>query len=183
MIKGTRIQLRPMGDDDLSLFKKWAQNKESLWGPFQRFQIDHIPDLIKVYKQKGLLSRESGILLIESLEDQQVIGFVRYTLNALPDAAYPHPEIGFGISDLKSRNKGFGKEAVGLLVDYLFSSYNTERLTAFTDVENNPSKKLLERIGFQSEGVLRRAYFRGGNWHDMTIYGLLREDWKELSSK
>ncbi len=177
MIKGTRIQLRSVCDDDLSLFKHWAQKRDSLWGPFQRFQVNHVPDLLKVYDQNGLLTRESALLMIETIEDPRVVGFVRYSLIKMPDAEYPHPEIGFGISDINSRKQGFGNEAVGLLIDYLFSSFTTERLTAFTDVENIPAKKLLEKSGFQPEGVLRKSYYRDGRWQDMAIYGLLREEW------
>ena len=37
--------------------------------------------------------------------------------------------------------------------------------------------KLLEKLGFHKEGVLRRAWFRDGDWCDIIIYGLLREEW------
>jgi RimJ/RimL family protein N-acetyltransferase len=49
-----------------------------------------------------------------------------------------------------------------------------ERLAAFTDVENVPAQQVLESVGFQREGVLRRAMFRDGAWRDIAIYGVLR---------
>jgi RimJ/RimL family protein N-acetyltransferase len=67
---------------------------------------------------------------------------------------------------------------VGLLVEYLLSGYPTERVAAFTDIENAPAQRLLERLGFQREGVLRRATFRDGRWRDLAIYGILREEWE-----
>lgn len=177
MITGTRIQLRPLRDADWPLFEAWGGSREALWGPFQRFQLDHLPALRQAYQHSGLLARENGFLLIEMLEDQQVVGFVRYTMQKFPDADFPHPEVGFGITDVGARGQGLAKEAVGLLATYLFSGYAVERLSAFTDCENLPARNLLEGLGFELGGTLRKAYFRDGGWRDMAIYGLLREAW------
>ena len=181
MIKGKRILLRPIQDDDWPLFEEWGRSREALWGPFQRFQLDHLPLLRQVYQQTGLLSRESGLLLVETIADRQVIGFVRYTLTKFPDADFPHPEIGFGIPDVRARGKGLAREAVGLLVAHLFSGYAVERVSAVTDRENTAALRLLEALGFRQEGVLRRASFRDGDWRDMAVYGLLRSEWEEAS--
>jgi RimJ/RimL family protein N-acetyltransferase len=178
MIKSSRVILRPIRDEDWSIIEEWGKSREALWGAFQRFQLDHIPLLRQAYQQTGLLRRGSGFLLIETLENPKVIGFVRYTLIPYPDSDTPHPEIGFGIPVVSEQGKGYAKEAVGLLVDYLFSGYPAERIVAFTDVENIPSQRIMERIGFQKEGTLRRAMFRDGQWHDVAVYGILRREWK-----
>ena len=96
--------------------------------------------------------------------------------SSIPDDDHPTPEIGFGVPELEARGKGYGKEGVALLVDYLFSGYPTERISAFTDMENIPSQRLMESIGFQREGVIRKGYFREGAWHDMAMYGILRSE-------
>jgi aminoglycoside 6'-N-acetyltransferase len=178
MIKGSRILLRPIQDQDWSIIEEWGKSREALWGPFQRFQMDHVPLLRQAYQQTGLLKRESGFLLIETLSDMQIIGFVRYTLIPYPDSDTPYPEIGFGIPVMSAHGKGYAKEAVRLLVDYLFSGYPTERIGAFTDGENVPAQHVMEGIGFQREGTLRRAMFRDGQWCDIAIYGLLRREWR-----
>jgi RimJ/RimL family protein N-acetyltransferase len=177
MIKGARIQLRPIRDEDWPLFEAWGQSREALWGAFQRFQIDHLPLLRQAYQQTGLLTRDSGFLLIEPVDDRRVVGFVRYTLMKFPDADFPHPEIGFGITEVSARGKGLAQEAVGLLVAYLFSGYAVERISALTDAENVPAQKLLEALGFRREGVLRKASFRDGSWREIAVYGLLRSEW------
>jgi RimJ/RimL family protein N-acetyltransferase len=43
-----------------------------------------------------------------------------------------------------------------------------------TDVENIPEQHALEKAGFSREGVLRGAQFRGGAWHDIVVYALVR---------
>lgn len=178
MIKGKRILLRPIRDEDWPLLEEWGQSREALWGPFQRFQMDHLPALREAYRQTGLLRRESGFLLVEAIENHRVIGFVRYTLTQFPDADLPHPEIGFGITDVSARGKGLAAEAVGSLVAYLFAGYPAERVTALTDVENAPAQRTLESVGFRREGILRRAFFRDGRWCDIAIYSILRGEWK-----
>ncbi len=178
MIKGTRIRLRPIQDPDWPLIEEWAQNRDAFWGEFQRFQLDHLPMLREAYQKSGLLRRESAFLLIETIEDRRVIGFVRYTLLPFPDSDIPYPEIGFGIPDANLRGRGYANEATALLVEYLFSGYPAERIGAFTDVENFPAQHLLEKLRFQLEGKLRRAYFRDGQWHDIAMYSLLRQEWK-----
>jgi RimJ/RimL family protein N-acetyltransferase len=178
MIKGTYILLRPMRDEDWPLFEEWGRSREALWGPYQRFQLDHLPLLRDAYRQTGLLKRESGFLLVETLDDQRVVGFVRYTLIPFPDSDLPQPEIGFGITDVSARGQGFATEAVGLVLAYLFSGYPAERISALTDAENASAQHVLEEVGFRREGTLRRALFRDGHWRDVILYGILREECK-----
>ena len=176
MIKGTRIVLRPIQDKDWLAIEEWGRDKDTLWGPYQRFQMDHIPLLRQAYQQMGLLKRESGFLLIETIHDQEAIGFVRYSLIPFPDADMPYPEIGIGIPKAIVRGKGYAKEAVNLLVEYLFAGYPVERIIAFTDQENIPAQRLMQSLGFQQEGTLRRSTFRDGQWRDILIYGILRQE-------
>ena len=176
MIRGTRIALRPIRDEDWSLLEHWAEDRDALWGLYQRYQLDHIPQLKEAYRQTGLLSRQAAFFMIETVIDQKVIGFVRYTLLSFPDADLPYPEIGYGIANVDERGKGYAQEAVELLINYLFDGYPCERLTAFTDIENVPSQKVLEKLGFQREGILRRVTFRDGRWCDMAMYGLIRSE-------
>jgi RimJ/RimL family protein N-acetyltransferase len=176
MIKSTNVLLRPIQDEDWSTIEEWGRDQDALWGPYQRFQLDHVPLLRQAYQQMGLLSRESGFLLIETVREQEIIGYMRYTLVPYPDADMPFPEIGFGIPLVRAQGKGYAKEAVRLLVDYLFAGYPVERIMAFTDQENIPAQKVLEKSGFQQEGRLRRSMFRDGQWRDILIYGILRQE-------
>jgi RimJ/RimL family protein N-acetyltransferase len=132
--------------------------------------------LQQAYRQTGLLSRNSGLLLVETVVDQHVVGFVRYTLIPYPDADYPCPEIGFGIPDAAARGKGYATAAVQLLLGYLFAGYATPRIIAFTEAANTPAQRVLRATGFQEEGRLRRAIFRDGQWRDVLIYACLRDE-------
>ena len=183
LIRGSHVLLRPLRDEDWLKIEEWGRSREALWGPFQRFQLDHLPMLRDVYKQTGLLKRDSGFLIIETTEDHKTVGFVRYTLLRFPDADIAYPEIGVGVPEKTDRGKGYAREATELLVDYLFSGYPTERIAAFTDTENAPAQRILEKLGFMKEGVLRRSMFRDGRWTDIAVYAVLRNKWKSNSRK
>lgn len=174
MIQGERLLLRPVQDSDWERIEAWGQHRDGLWGAFQRFQPDHLPLLRQVYQKTGMLSRESSLFLIETLEGGEVVGFVRYSMLPYPDGDLPHPEVGFGIPESSAQGKGYAQEALGLLVAYIFDSFPAERITAFTDAENLAAQQVMEKIGFQREGIMRRSMFRDGKWRDIAIYGILQ---------
>ena len=178
MITGKKVLLRQMDDKDWQIFDNWGKNRDELWGPYQRFQLDHLPLLKEIYQKNGLLSRDNGMLLIGTIEDQRVVGFVRYSMLSVPDTDYPYPEIGFGIPEESNRKRGNGSEGVRLLVAYLFSGYSSERISAFTDIDNLPAQSIMENMGFQREGIIRKGLFRDGSWHDVAMYGILRDEFK-----
>lgn len=174
MITGKNIRLRPIQDADWPILEAWGRDPDALWGPYQRFQLDHLPQLRQAYQAMGLLSREAGFLLAETLAEHQVVGFVRYSHIPFPDADLPVPEIGYGVPEAAARGKGYAPEAVGLIVDYLFDGYPIQRIMAFTEKDNLPAQRVLDKNGFQTEGCLRRAIFRQGAWRDILIYARLR---------
>ncbi|MGC2289235.1 MAG: GNAT family protein, partial [Thermoplasmata archaeon] len=94
----------------------------------------------------------------------------------------PHPvletiDVWYVIGDRRARRKGYATEAVGLLLSHLFATTPLPRLGATVDVENQASVALLERLGFQREGVLRSALFHHARWHDIAVYGVMRDEW------
>lgn len=72
---------------------------------------------------------------------------------------------------------GFAAEAVAAVVDRIFAE-GQRRVFADTDPENLPSRRLLERLGFTLEGVLRAEWETHIGVRDTALYGLLREEWQ-----
>ena len=85
--------------------------------------------------------------------------------------------IGMGMAKLENRNKGYGKEAVRLILDYGFDNFGMERITANTLEINISAQKSLEGLGFVLEGRERKAVYFGGKRHDRLNYGLLEEEY------
>ena len=74
------------------------------------------------------------------------------------------------------RGQGYGSAAQRMLAEHLFSTTPANRVEADTDVGNVAEQRALEAAGFQREGVLRGAQYRGGRWHDLVIYARVRAD-------
>jgi len=86
-------------------------------------------------------------------------------------------EIGFTLSP-KHQGKGYAREAVCALMDYLLHSLGKHKVIAFTDVRNNKSIAVLERVGMRREGHLLQNYMSKGQWVDEYQYSILASEWE-----
>ena len=68
---------------------------------------------------------------------------------------------------------GYMREALHALIGHAFGAMGLRRLEAEVDPANASSTRLLERLGFVREGLLRQRWVRGGRPYDVTLYGLL----------
>jgi RimJ/RimL family protein N-acetyltransferase len=85
-------------------------------------------------------------------------------------------EIGFTLAPAY-QGKGYAAEAVrGVLTD-LFEVRGLHKVSAEADARNKASARLLERVGFVREGLLRQHTWIKGEWTDDLLYGLLGADW------
>ena len=75
--------------------------------------------------------------------------------------------------------QGIMSEALQTVVHFTFNELELHRLWAGTDPRNLASCRLLERNGFEREGVLRQTTHRDDGWVDTAVYGLLRVDYGE----
>ena len=69
-------------------------------------------------------------------------------------------------------------EAIVSIVNYGFHNMNLERIEAFVSPNNMPSIKLLKRIKFKEEGLLKHHYFDNNKMDDSIIFALLRFEYK-----
>ena len=122
------------------------------------------------------LQMKENIRLGIFLNDGTVIGDV--ALQSI-DEKNRSCSIGMGMAKIENRNKGYGKEAVKLILEYGFKNFGMERITANTLEINISAQKSLEKSGFILEGRERKAVYFGGKRYDRLNYGLLAEDWRK----
>lgn len=108
-------------------------------------------------------------------EDDWVIGTC--TLYHL-DGRNRRAEIGFALGR-EHWGRGLMQEALGALLGYAFDTLNLHRVEADVDPGNAASLRLLERLGFVREGMMRERWLVGGGVQDSVILGLLRREWSE----
>ena len=77
--------------------------------------------------------------------------------------------------------KGYAKEAVSLVIDFAFKKLKLRKICAQVNEPNIASQKLLEKLGFKKEGILREhvKYQFGDGWLNEICYGLLKREWKK----
>jgi len=72
--------------------------------------------------------------------------------------------------------KGYMEESMRSIIPYIFKNIKINRIQALTLKNNLTSRKLLEKIGFKNEGVLRKAMKINNIWEDHILYALLNSD-------
>ncbi|UCG61767.1 MAG: GNAT family N-acetyltransferase [Candidatus Zixiibacteriota bacterium] len=78
------------------------------------------------------------------------------------------------IIDPDQRRNGYAREAVRILIKYLFKYRNINKVYAETAEFNTEAVALLESVGFKKDGTLRQHYFYEGGFHDKVVYSFLR---------
>ena len=82
--------------------------------------------------------------------------------------------------DQARRNQGYTTEAMQAVLDWVFGETSAHRAEADITPGNLASCRVVEKLGFQYEGTLRKNWFFKGQWHDSREYSLLREEWAAL---
>ncbi len=159
-----------MEKEDIPLYAEWINNPD-FYGEYNPLEQESKAEIEKSYENAPPEKRK---FFIEK-KDGAKIGVV----NTFP-AAGGLLEIGFTMIP-SERGKGYGTEAVQILVDYLFLSRDLVRIQAFTELGNMASQRLLDKVGFKREGTIRKSMFIRGKWKDLLLYSILREEWREPS--
>jgi RimJ/RimL family protein N-acetyltransferase len=173
VLEGRSVRLRRPEPRDLEGIFAWYNDPEVV-APFDRFAVDTFEE----FARSVAAAAEDPVSLaprfvVETRAPAEVVGVVGHYR--------PHPvlefvDVWYVLGKREARGKGFGREAVGLLIDHLFATDSVERVGATCDVENVASIRLLEALKFRREGTLRSALFHHGRWHDVHVYGLTRAE-------
>lgn len=166
------VRLREPTAADVPLLDAWSASLE-FRGEFNDFGLP--PKSAAEAAEKGFIDEMHGTLIVET-EDGTPVGSIDWR----PAMYGPPPEsmafqLGISLAP-ESRGKGYGSEALCLIAEYLFANTAVNRIEGSCDVENIASQRALSKAGFSYEGVARGSQFRAGKYHDLVLFGKLRED-------
>lgn len=85
--------------------------------------------------------------------------------------------IGIFIADPEMRGRGYGSDAIELLLLIAFTELNCRKVKLNVFAYNDRAIRLYENKGFVREGVLKDEVYTMGRWHDEYCYALFRDDW------
>lgn len=169
---GERVTLRTLEKEDLPFLQRAYTNPEiryPLGTPLKNL------DQLETWTEDEGTDQFLVCLDVddEDDEDTRPIGAV-----FVEDASWRRPELVYWLSPDVQGN-GYGKEAVSLVIDYVFRVYDTPAVGAGAYAFNDASLGLLESLGFEEEGRIRKDRFVDGRYVDRIVCGLLREEWRK----
>jgi hypothetical protein len=88
-----------------------------------------------------------------------------------------------GIGDSHERGKGYGSDAMRLILHFAFDELNLYRLSAVLGEDNPTGLRFFEKFGFVPEVCRRQALQRGGRFWDVIHLGLLADEWRSAQPK
>lgn len=173
ILSTARLKLRPLGPQDATpLFVMYSDAQFMRYWSFpvmRRFEqaVDYVARRVQ-----GSGADIEIVWAIELEATREVIGIC--SLFNL-EMASTRAEIGFGLQNA-FWGKGYMSEAARAVIDCAFDVLGLHRLEAETDPRNVASARVLERLGFVREGLLRERWIIDGEISNSVIYGLLRTD-------
>ena len=180
IIEASRVRLRHLEEADTdSLFEIFADREAMRFWSTPRFKERAeaqklLAEIHDNFRQKTLF--QWGIA---RKSDDKIIG--TSTLFRFDDQSR-RAEIGY-ILNRRFWGNGLINEALTALLKYAFEKMKLHRIEADIDPRNSASVKVVERLGFQREGLLRERWIVGDEIQDTLFYGLLKSDWQNLKDE
>ena len=178
-IRTARLEIRPATAIDLNALWEYRRLPDvNRWlglAPTSR------EEFTAVYKQP---ERMATTLVIIRQEDGIVIGDLMLKVSdawaqreVAEKARGTEAEIGWTLAP-EHTGRGYASEAVQALIDACFTTLGLRRVHAGCFADNEPSWRLMERLGMRREEFSRKtALHRSGEWLDGMNYGVLAEEW------
>ena len=171
MLRGEKVTLRAVERADLSTLHGFRNDLEVhvladddpwLPRPFESFE--------KFFEERIKPSEPEAWFAIEV--DGQIIGDCGLWDF---DVTARRCSLGISIGERELWSKGYGREAVRLLVDYGFRHHNLVKIWLMTTSDNERAIRAYEAAGFEREGLLRRHVWSDGEYKDIVAMAVLRD--------
>lgn len=172
-LQGNTIFLRALEPEDLA-FIYHIENDETIWEvsntqtPYSKFLITQYLENAHqdIYEAKQF---RLAICKNENLEAIGLIDLFDF------DPKNKRAGVGIIIQNEVDRNNGFGKEALGLMINYVFHQLQLHQLYANIGTENLASLALFTTFGFEKIGVKKDWNFTNNSFHDEVLLQLIKK--------
>ncbi|MFZ0888795.1 MAG: GNAT family protein [Candidatus Binataceae bacterium] len=173
---GRLVRLRAYEKSDLDAVMKWVNDEEvkhflgsgPLTYPVSRIQEEQFIEMA------NRPADDRKTFAIETLQGEYIGGI---DLHAI-DWISRHAEIGIVIGDKHLWGKGYGSDAMRVLLRLVFDKMGLHRVWLRVYSFNERAIASYERCGFKREGVLREQHLADGRYHDVIVMGLLEPEYR-----
>jgi len=172
LFRGERVRLAAPLLEDREALARWSNDPDYM----RRLDDDPIaPQPPDSFLRPGKESEDSFLFHLRTVPEDYLIGFV-----ALFNVKYGNQSavMAIGIGDPEYRGRGYGSEAMRLIINYAFRELNLYRISLSVLDYNPRAVHVYEKVGFVREGTSRQAVCRDGQRFDAIHMGLLRSEWK-----
>ena len=172
---GECVYLRPLEASDLPTIQKWANDPEirALTGevkPMSSAEAKAFYDRVQ--------SDEHRVWFIVALkENDRAIGEAGL-LRLFP--AWRTTDLSIILGERDAWGKGYGTEAIRLLLDYAFGYLNFHRVAVGVVGFNEKALRFYEKVGFRREGIQRDGYYFGHKYYDFVMMSILEDEYRTL---
>jgi RimJ/RimL family protein N-acetyltransferase len=175
MLKGERVTLRAVEKEDQeTLWRFWNDLEVELAGggdPPLPASLERLRARFEREEREG--NRDHTDFMIEV--DGAAIGHCGLFH---VDTAARHCELGISIGEKDHWGRGYGRDAVRVLLDYAFRIRNLRRVWLETHASNDRAIRAYRACGFVEEGRMREHVWLAGRYVDNVIMGVMRGEWE-----
>ena len=169
---GERIYLSPKSIEDVEKYTEWMNDFEVTDYTGRSHQI------LTIEAEKNYLEahiNEEATFGIVELKTDELIGSI-----SLEDISYINRRatLGVFIGKKESRNKGYGTEAIKLILDYGFNYLNLNNIKLDVMEFNERAIACYKKCGFKEYGRRRKSEFTNGKYYDRISMDILAEEFK-----
>ena len=168
---GENIYLSPLNVEDAEIFTEWLNDFEITDYIGRSGEITTL-ESEKVYLNKFL--NTDARFCIVTLEENKMIGTISLEqINTISRRA----TLGIFIGNKEYRNKGYGSEAIELILDYGFNYMNLNNIYLQLIECNDRAKRCYEKCGFKEFGRRRKCEYVNGKYYDRICMDILADEY------
>jgi len=171
-IRGTNIILREQREEDAEFFVFWFNQPEIMF----KCCFEKTVDEEKIKKDINIYHKQEDSLWFTITDlDGNIIGETGL-LRMFP--AWHCTDLSIIIPDPKMQHKGYGTEAIRMMIDMAFSQYEMNRISIGVVGLNTNALAFYNKMGFKQEGIQEQGYFYNNEYSDFIMMRILRSEWK-----
>ena len=172
-MQGSLVRLRPLELEDIQYSSTWLAREDI--GEIMGYFPMSLHNQVEWFKQ-ATMDRSKFLFAICDHEDRYIGNVALGNINYIDRNA----DLSVFIADLNRRRGGMGSEAVKILLNFAFNRLNLHKIKVRTSAEYVGAVEFWTKIGFVEEGVLRSEKFQYGKFTNKHLFGMLREEFRNL---
>jgi RimJ/RimL family protein N-acetyltransferase len=177
MLKGKHVTLRAIEREDLPLLVGFNNDLDvELAGGGDPPMPQSLARLQAEFDESASEGGRDGLTFAIEADNKFIGQCSLFNQNQVAQTA----ELGIGIGDKEYWGRGYGREAVNLLLEFGFQKHNIRRIFLRVEARNQRAIKAYSACGLIEEGRLREHVWNNGRYDDLIFMGILRKEWTEL---